>query len=223
MKQDKAMSSHEDFYAPRRCMREPIQEIFDAAGLLNQATDAHLAGDRPGAEALIRAAEIPAIRSWIESLIGSRAANPDQRMYHRFRKVPAPPPKLRIAERMPTSAEKKIVIERYGRNCVFCGIPLISDKVRRAFHREYPDAMPWGRTNLSRHAAFQCMWMQFDHVVPHSHGGDNSLENVVVTCGPCNFGRMQWTLEEVGLLDPRERPIQKAEWDGLERMLLMSY
>src|SRR5690242_18273793 len=79
--------------------------------------------------------------------------------------------------------------------------------------------MPWGRTNVSRHLAFQCMWMQFDHLVPHSRGGDNSLENVVVTCAPCNFGRMQWTLEEVGLTDPRHRLAQKTGWDGLERMI----
>lgn len=217
------MDRDEAFYAPRSCMREPINDIFDAAQLLNLATDAHLAGDRPQAEALIRTANMPTIRAWMESLIGSRAANPDQPMYHRFREVADAPVYLtktaRIPKRMPTSAEKLIVIERHGKNCVFCGIPLIGDKVRNAFHRAYPDAMPWGRTNQSRHAAFQCMWLQFDHLVPHSRGGDNSLENVVVACAPCNFGRMQWTLQEVGLIDPRERLSAPTAWDGLERIL----
>ena len=32
----------EEFLAPRRCMREPIQEIFDAADCLERAVDAHL-------------------------------------------------------------------------------------------------------------------------------------------------------------------------------------
>jgi hypothetical protein len=49
----------EDFLVPRRCMREPINEIFDAAQLLNLATDAHLAGDHSAADALIRTANMP--------------------------------------------------------------------------------------------------------------------------------------------------------------------
>ena len=60
---------------------------------------------------------------------------------------------------------------------------------------------------------------QFDHVLPHARGGDNSLENVVPTCAGCNYGRASMTLEEVGLLDPRTRPPKQAEWDGLERIL----
>jgi 5-methylcytosine-specific restriction endonuclease McrA len=63
------------------------------------------------------------------------------------------------------------------------------------------------------------MWMQFDHILPHSRGGDNTMDNVVVTCAPCNFGRAERTLEEVGLMDPRQRPPEGTSWDGLERML----
>jgi 5-methylcytosine-specific restriction endonuclease McrA len=100
-----------------------------------------------------------------------------------------------------------------------CGIPLISQKVRVWFKRAYPAALSWGRTNETQHAAFQCMWMQFDHVLPHSRGGDNSFENVVVTCAPCNNARWHWTLDEVGLIDPRKLPTQKTPWDGLERLL----
>jgi 5-methylcytosine-specific restriction endonuclease McrA len=212
-----------DFLAPRRCMREPIDEIFHAAKLLDRATDAHLEGDHSAADTLIRAANIPAVRAWTESLWGSKASNPNQQMYHRIRKVPGAPPRLanaqRIRKRMPSSDEEKSIIEHYGRNCVFCGIPLISKKVRVAFKRAYADALPWGRTNKTQHAAFQCMWMQFDHLLPHSRGGDNTLENVVVTCAPCNNARWHLTLDEVGLIDPRTLPIQKTSWDGLERFL----
>jgi len=35
----------------------------------------------------------------------------------------------------------------------------------------------------------------------HSRGGDNSFENMVITCAPCNYARMEFTLEELGLLD----------------------
>ncbi len=213
----------EGFLAPRRCLREPVSEIFQAAGLLDRAVDADLLGDQKSAAELIKAADKPAVRAWTESLWGSTTANPDQWKYHRYRVVADAPPYLNKARRLPTRmpdlAGRRAVIERYGRNCVFCGIPLISKEVRAAIKERYPQSLTWG-TNLSQHAAFQCMWMQFDHLLPHSRGGDSSLSNMVVTCAPCNFGRMQWTLEEVGLLDPRTLPIQKASWDGLERFIL---
>ncbi|MFZ5674436.1 MAG: HNH endonuclease [Pseudomonadota bacterium] len=63
------------------------------------------------------------------------------------------------------------------------------------------------------------MWMQFDHIEPHSHGGDNSPDNVAVTCAPCNYGKDNWGLKQLGLLDPRTIPVQRTSWDGLERFL----
>jgi hypothetical protein len=83
----------------------------------------------------------------------------------------------------------------------------------------YPEAVPWGRKNSEQHAAFQAMWAQYDHVLPHAKGGTNDLSNVVITCAPCNFGRMEFTLEEVGLIDPRSRSPKTTQWDGLERLL----
>jgi 5-methylcytosine-specific restriction endonuclease McrA len=218
------MKGSDEFLAPRPCMREPIAEIFDASILLNRAADAHLAGNHSAAKALVRAADMDAIRGWTESLWGSKAANPEQWKYHRFRVVAGAPPHLpkaqRIPQRMPFALERRSIIERHGRNCVFCGIPLISREVQNALRHAYPDALPWGRTNSTQHAAFQCMWMQFDHVLPHSRGGSNTLDNVVITCAPCNYARWHWTLEEVGLIDPRTFPIHKTSWDGLERILV---
>ena len=123
---------------------------------------------------------------------------------------------------MPTAAERAAVIERYGRHCVFCGVPLIRAEVRSTFHRMYPGSVPWGKTNGSQHAAFQALWLQFDHLVPHCRGGNNEAANVVITCAGCNFGRMGNTIEELGLLDPRFRPRRESEWDGLERVLMMT-
>jgi 5-methylcytosine-specific restriction endonuclease McrA len=63
------------------------------------------------------------------------------------------------------------------------------------------------------------MWLQFDHLLPHQRGGDSSAESVVITCAPCNFGRMDRTLEEVGLDDPRLRPVDPVAWNGLTDLL----
>jgi 5-methylcytosine-specific restriction endonuclease McrA len=216
------MESDPEFLALRRCMRTPIPEISLVVGLLDQATTAHLQGDFQSARALIHEANASSVREWTESLWGSESANPEQWRYRRFRTVPTAPPNLpkddRVPVRMPSNAEKNAIISKYGRHCVFCGIPPIRMEIRMAFCRAYPQAAIWGPTNATQHAAFQCTWMQFDHIVPHSRGGDNSVENVVVTCAPCNFGRMQYTLDELGLLDPRDQPRRTGDWDGLERL-----
>ena len=68
----------EEFLAPRRCMREPINEIFQAAELLDRAVDAHLNQDWKAAEQLIRAADLPEVRAWTESLWGGKQENPEQ-------------------------------------------------------------------------------------------------------------------------------------------------
>lgn len=214
------------FLAPRHCLREPIPALWEVARLLDRAADAHLAGDRGQADVLFREANRADVRAWTKSLWGSAQANPDQWRYRRVRQVADAPPRLSRAERapgrQPTAAERSAVIARYGRHCVFCGVPLVRAEVRTFFHRLYPEAVPWGAGNATDHAAFQALWLQFDHVLPHSRGGDSSLSNVVVTCAGCNYGRMDNTLEELGLIDPRLRPAAEDAWDGLERVLLVS-
>jgi 5-methylcytosine-specific restriction endonuclease McrA len=67
--------------------------------------------------------------------------------------------------------------------------------MREKFCDTYPEAVPWGRTNVSQHAAFQAMSAQYDHVLPHTRGGNNDIDNIILICAPCNYGRMSYTLE----------------------------
>jgi len=96
---------------------------------------------------------------------------------------------------------------------------VIRKEVRTLLSKCYPNALRWERTNLGQHAAFQAMWAQYDHVLAHARGGDNSVDNTILTCAPCNFGKMNYTLEELNLIDPRSRPRLSSSWDGLERLL----
>lgn len=206
-----------DFHAPRRCFLEPIPEIFEAAQLLDSAIDAHLDGDTVSAESLIRQADMPALYDWTNSIWGKH--NQD---LHRVRKISSAPEnlntELRPKPRMPTAATRKALVERYGHHCRFCGIPVISVEIRNRLRREYPLALRWAAAVTEQHRAFQCLWRQYDHIVPHARGGDSSLDNMVIACAPCNFGRAGYTLEEVGLIDPRQTPVQQLPWDGLERL-----
>lgn len=183
--------------------------------MLDAAVTAHFNGDGRLADELIRNADMPQIREWTESLWGGNSP------YVKVRTVSNPPPYLpkeqRIKVRMPNTAEKRMLHERDGFHCRFCGIPLIRMEIRKRIKDVYPDSLSWGSTNFSQHAAFQAMWLQYDHLLPHARGGNNDLENVMLTCAPCNYGRWHYTVDEVGLLDPRSRETIRSEWDGLER------
>ena len=53
-----------------------------------------------------------------------------------------------------------------------------------------------------------------------SHPGKRTdIENVVVTCAQCNYGKNEFMLEELGVIDPRLHPAVRTSWKGLERAL----
>jgi 5-methylcytosine-specific restriction endonuclease McrA len=59
-----------------------------------------------------------------------------------------------------------------------------------------------------------------DHVVPWTLGGRTDMENLVSACWCCNYGKSSYTLEQIGLDDPRLRPTPESDgWDGLTSSL----
>jgi 5-methylcytosine-specific restriction endonuclease McrA len=201
----------------RRCLRDPVPEIEQAARHLDEAVTAHLSGAFARAEELIRLTDSPQIREWADSLWGP--GGPWSKPITAATAPATITKEQRFPVRMPNAAERRHLHERDGYHCRFCGIPVIRKEVRERIRKRYPQALQWGKTNRSQHAAFQTMWVQYDHVVPHARGGTNGLENVVIACAPCNYGRGNRTLDEVGLLDPRRYPPVQSTWDGLERFL----
>jgi len=196
----------------RTCLRLPVPEIQVAASLLDEAATAHLNGDRARVRDLIAAANMPAVRDWTESLWGAKSPYAPK-----FRKDAAR--QVKVKERMPSPFMQSQLHKRDGYRCRYCGAPVIRKVIREFFRRRYPELNLWGRRNLEQHAAFQALWAQYDHVVPHSVGGANDMDNLVVTCAPCNFAKMDFTLEEAALEDPRRRAPAHDCWDGLERVL----
>jgi len=199
----------------KRCFRNPIPEIYESATLLDKAVDEHLKNNKEKARELIIKANKPEIREWTESIWGAKSPHIE------YLTVEKPLPNLKKIERfetrMPDKILKQKMIDRDGYNCVFCGIPLIRSVIRKKIQEQYPNALEWNRRNIEQHSAFQAMWLQYDHLVPHSRGGLNNLNNLVITCAPCNFGRMQYTVEENNLINPFSRERIKSKWDGLER------
>lgn len=201
----------------RKCLRDPIPEIWDTAKYLDAAVSAHIEEKYDLAEELIRISDKPELREWTESLWGVNSP------YVKKRKIPEAPPYLpkekRVKARMPNSSERAALHDRDGFHCRFCGIPVIRKEVREYFKINYPSVPLWGRSNIEQHAAFQLMWLQYDHVLPHARGGNNDINNIVITCAPCNYGRCDSLVEEVGLESPfLHEPVQST-WDGLERII----
>lgn len=202
---------------PRTCFRTPVPAIFEAARLLYAAVTAHQLGNQSIASCLVEMSRIPDVGEWGYSIWGSKS--PYLQLRKRLISIDSTGFLARCSTRMPTHAQKQSLHERDGYHCRFCAIPVIRAEVRKKFCRVFPALDIWGPKNQQQHVAFQTMWAQYDHVVPYSNGGTNDLSNMIITCAPCNFGRMGYTLDEVNLADPREREPIQSNWDGLERFL----
>jgi 5-methylcytosine-specific restriction endonuclease McrA len=199
----------------RRCLREPIPEIEIAAQRVSDAVSAHLRGERDVAERLLRLANDQVVRDWLNSVWGKKSAYNQPR---RILVVPSTlPKKQRSKPRDPTAEMKQSVHRRDGHYCRFCKMPVIRAKIRLAIREKYPKAVPWEGTNATQHAAFQCMWAQYDHILPNARGGRTDLENIYLTCAACNYGKFNFLLEELDLIHPSLHQPRQGNWDGLER------
>jgi hypothetical protein len=204
----------DDFLAPRVCFLPPIPELEIAADLLAAAADALLAGDLDLARVKLRQANDPALYQYASRIIGQ--ADPQ---VHRYRSVARATAAItKATKRMPSAADQRAMYARDGWRCRFCGCRVVAEKARRAMRNQVPDAIPWSEAE-GFHAAFYALSGSVDHVLPHSAGGGNDLDNIVTACWPCQFGRSAWLIEEVGLIDPRSRPPVVDSWDGLTRVL----
>lgn len=205
-----------DFWLARECFSKPIPEAFAASQMLSKAVDAIANGEFELARRCILDADIVELWNYMQLVSG-----PSSLEIHRFRQVPGAPQqsKNRDKLRMPSARVEQSIYERDGWHCRFCGCPVISKKVRKELGQLFPEAARWGRVNTQKHFGLAALESTLDHLLPHSRGGDNSLENLITACGPCQFGRGNSTLEEVGLTNPLERGPIHNNWDGLTRLL----
>ena len=203
---------------PRRCLLEPIPEIYLAQDLLIEAAECHKNDDRIGAEKAIKKADFLEIEKWTESLWG-KAILPST--LRRRVKNPKPIQKEQKDKEDVPAEMKRNLVARDRFHCRWCGIPVIPKNVRDYLRDEYPKALRWCGTNRTNHAAFSAMTLVEDHVKPVSRGGKTSLHNLIVSCWPCNSGRSNFMPEEMCLIRPlpAEGPWIKSNWDGLKRVL----
>ena len=117
--------------------------------------------------------------------------------------------------RLPLKCER-VVFERDGYTCRYCGLPVVAKEVLIAFeHVVGVAAFSTRGTNAEQHGVIHAFKLVADHVVPHKLGGKTDIDNLVTACPACNYGKECYTLDQLGLEDPRDRDPKLGDWDGL--------
>lgn len=193
-------------------------EILTAYEALVRAVNFHNSGQSKLAAKSFREADIKTIFDWHHPLSLKPFLNVVNERPDDFLEVLPKADRDPVREANPALKER--LLSRDGYRCRYCGCPVVRAEVRKEATRLYPDDVPWNhKHDRDCHAGFLAFWAQFDHVIPHCRGGRTNEENMVVSCYLCNFGKDQYLLSQIGLVDPRDTPPIAVEWDGLELLL----
>lgn len=127
------------------------------------------------------------------------------------------PPEVPIWSRDQQRGLKKnveiIVFQRDNYHCRYCGSRLIPTPFMKSFVKELNSPLfKYGRKNHDRHGIIHLTKPLADHLIPWSLGGRTSLENLVSSCAPCNYGKAGFTLEQLGLENPFNRSALQNNW-----------
>jgi hypothetical protein len=198
----------------RNSFVEPIAELDLAAKLLDAAADSLLIGDRGTTASLIALAD----RSEILQYTLRICSGLSDEVHGRTKLTKGIPKEARDTTRMPGKEAQYLIFRRDGWRCRYCGIKVISTAARRKLVAIFPEQTKWARKEFERHSSLYAMAASLDHIVPHSRGGKNEPSNFVTACYCCQFGRGNFTLEEVRFNHPLQRPPIVTGWDGLSRL-----
>ena len=182
----------------RRCLLQPIPELSLATKLLDTAADMLVQGNMQLAAELITQADAPEIMEYAIRIVGKMS----EEVHRQIKRPKCLPKSERHPVRMPSHKAQKSIFANDGWRCRFCRSKVISREARLILVNHFPSETHWGAKEFERHSALYAMAASLDHVKPHGRGGENKIENFVTACYCCQFGRGEWTLEEVELEDP---------------------
>ncbi len=198
----------------RHSLRTPIPELELAVKLLDAAGDALVSGRTELTGQLLGAANLPEIMEYAISLVGKMSVE-----IHRQTKRPkCLPVAARDPTRMPPSSVQDSIFARDGWRCRFCGARVICKAARLVLTKAFPLEANWARSEFQRHSALYALASSLDHIKPHGRGGKNQESNFVTACYCCQFGRGEWTLDEIEIENPLQREPLVDGWDGLTRL-----
>jgi 5-methylcytosine-specific restriction endonuclease McrA len=123
------------------------------------------------------------------------------------------PPAPRDLETKLTKFEVPL-FNRDNYHCRYCGSKVIAKKDFKKMQRLLgEESFPLRGTNEGRSGFYLIFCATLDHVYPRSLGGATDEENLVTCCWSCNYGKSNYTLEQIGLDNPLGRmPSGEPNW-----------
>ena len=124
----------------------------------------------------------------------------------------------------------KQVLERDGYRCMYCGCRLIAREVWESLetlssshgrHLIKKLNQRQGVTDEEVTGLIFATWPFADHVLAFSRGGCTNLDNLVASCFACNYGKDNFTCDELGIANPLSNPKAQiihsdgSAWSGL--------
>lgn len=106
---------------------------------------------------------------------------------------------------------------RDGYQCRYCGIRVIDTKSLLKMEKMVgKEIFQVKGKNNERHGVALVLRATIDHVKPLSRGGRTTLDNLVTSCWSCNYGKLNATLEQLGMTNPlMRRNSPDRSWNGL--------
>ena len=139
-------------------------------------------------------------------------------------KVAFPSPTLPLDPIKDFSKFRRTVFIRDGVRCRYCESPVVPSEVFRKLNKFVGDDHLTLTTTNSTSGHYLMFCSTLDHVFPHSLGGRTDENNLVTCCWSCNYGKSNYTLEQIGLDNPLHRePKIDQEWIALVESIWQSH
>ena len=191
---------------------EWIQGSFEL--LVNAFTHAS-AGEVDSARSILKNSRDLEMRTWYDV----HAQNIAKWRFDAF-KVQNPEPVLPLD---PVKTFSKFESELFARDnykCRYCSDYVVPKKVFKKANSLIGSAgLPLGRTNLTRSGFYLMFVATLDHVLPWSLGGRTDESNLVTSCWTCNYGKANFTVEQIGIKNPFNSMTVQDPENKVERLL----
>lgn len=118
-------------------------------------------------------------------------------------KVQSPEPVLPLDPVKTFSKYESKLFARDNYKCRYCSDYVVPKNVFKKANLLIGSAgLPLGRTNLTRSGFYLIFVATLDHVIPWSLGGRTDESNLVTSCWSCNYGKANFTVEQIGIKNP---------------------
>ena len=109
------------------------------------------------------------------------------------------------------------IYQRDGYKCRYCAIRVVDTKALMKMEKMVGEKyFKVKGTNSERHGVAIALRATVDHIKPLSRGGRTNMTNLVTSCWSCNYGKLNATLEQLGISNPlKRRSNPNRYWNGL--------